>query len=258
MQPTVLDQFRLNGKVAVITGGSRGLGKAMAAALAEAGAAVVVTSRSAEACARALDEIQETTGRDGLALATDVTDANAVARLVKRTHETFGHIDVWINSAGLNIRHPIEDFPAEEYDTVLDVNLKGSWLCCRAVGRIMREQQAGSVINVGSVLSTVGLAERTAYCASKAGILGLTRALALEWAPAGVRCNALCPGPFLTEINRPLLKTPDRVQALLDHTAFKRWGELSEIQGAAGFLASSASSFMTGAALTIDGGWSAA
>jgi len=257
MQPTVLDRFRLDGKVAVVTGGSRGLGKAMASALAEAGATIIVTSRSEEACSRALDEIRKATGRDGLALGTDVTDAAAVDRLAERTVEVFGRIDVWINSAGLNIRHPIEHFPEQEFDTVLDVNLKGSWFCCRAAGRVMRNQESGSVINIGSVLSGVGLAERTPYCASKAGILGLTRTLALEWAPVNVRCNALCPGPFLTEINRPLLKTPDRVRALLEHTAFKRWGELHEIQGAAVFLASDASSYMTGAALTIDGGWSA-
>ncbi len=253
----VLDLFRLDGRVAVITGGSRGLGKAMAEALAEAGAAVVVASRSEADCAKVIEEIRKSTGRDGLAVKTDVTDETAADRLAKRAAAAFGRIDVWINSAGVNIRHPIEDFPAEDGATVFDVNLKGAWLCCRAAGRVMRKQKFGSVINVGSVLSVMGLAERSAYCASKAGILGLTRTLALEWAPVNVRCNALCPGPFLTEINRPLLETPDRVQAVLEHTAFKRWGELHEIRGAALFLASDASTYVTGTALYVDGGWSA-
>lgn len=162
-----------------------------------------------------------------------------------------------INSAGVNIRHPIEEFPAGEFRQILDVNLTGSWLCCRAAGRMMKPQGGGSVVNVGSTLSAVGLAERTAYCSSKAGILGLTRTLALEWAPFGVRCNALCPGPFLTEINRPLLKTPEKVASLLKNTAFNRWGELHEIRGAAVFLASDASSYMTGSSLFVDGGWTA-
>jgi len=254
---SVLDQFLLTDRIAVVTGGNRGLGRAMAEAFAEAGAHVAIAARNATLCEETATAISGRSERRAVAVPTDVTDAAAVDALVQTVLEFFGKIDVWVNCAGINIRHPVEAFPVEDYDRILDVNLKGAWLCCRAIAPHLKRQRSGSVINVGSVLSAVGLAERTAYCASKAGILGLTRTLALEWAPFNVRCNALCPGPFLTEINRPLLKTPEKVKSLLANTALRRWGEISEIQGAAVFLASDASSYMTGAALYVDGGWSA-
>jgi NAD(P)-dependent dehydrogenase (short-subunit alcohol dehydrogenase family) len=164
---------------------------------------------------------------------------------------------VWVNNAGINIRHPVEAFPIEDFDAVCSTNLRGMWLCCRTVGAVLKRQGSGSVINVGSALSAIGLAERTAYCATKAAVLGLTRTLALEWAPFNVRCNALCPGPFLTEINEAIADDPVKVEAIVGATALKRWGKLPEIQGAALFLASDASTFMTGAALYLDGGWTA-
>ncbi len=254
----VLSQFRLDGRVAVVTGGSKGLGKAMGLALAQAGAEVVLCSRHGAEAAQASAEIQAAGGRGGAGLACDVTDPAAVEALVERVCGQWGRIDVWVNSAGINIRHPIEDFPVADFERVVDVNLRGTWLCCRAVSRVLKEQGSGSVINVASVLGTIGLRERTAYCASKAAVIGLTRALALEWAPRGVRCNALCPGPFLTEINQALLDDPAKARAVVGQTAFQRWAELGEIQGPALFLASDASSYMTGAALVVDGGWSAA
>ena len=253
----VLGQFRLDGRVVVVTGGSKGLGKSMALGFAQAGAAVVVSSRSQEACNDACEELVGATDTSCLGLAADVTDPDCVDRLVDTVMDQFGRIDVWVNSAGINIRHPVEEFPVEEFERVVDTNLKGSWLCCRAVGPVLRAQRGGSVINIGSTLSAVGLAERTAYCSSKAGVLGLTRTLALEWAPDNVRCNALCPGPFLTEINRPLLDDPEKMEAVVGNTALHRWGELHEIQGAALFLASDASSFVTGSAMFVDGGWTA-
>ena len=253
----VLEQFRLDGRVVVVTGGSKGLGKSMALGFSQAGAAVVLSSRSQDACSDSCEEIVAATDGDCAGLSADVTDPDAVDRLVDTVMDQFGRIDVWVNSAGINIRHPVEEFPVEEFEQIVDTNLKGSWLCCRAVAPVMRAQGSGSVINIGSTLSAVGLAQRTAYCSSKAGILGLTRTLALEWAPDNVRCNALCPGPFLTEINRPLLDDPEKMEAVVGNTALHRWGELHEIQGAALFLASDASSFMTGSALFVDGGWTA-
>ncbi len=256
-EPKTLDLFRLDGRVALTTGGSKGLGREMALALAEAGAATVVCSRNGADCESVAAEIAAQTGRESLGLAVDVTVEEDVARLMQVVTDRFGRLDVLVNCAGINIRHPISRFPVDEFKQVIDTNLTGSWLCCRAAGPIMTSQKSGSVINVGSTLSAVGLAERSAYCSSKAGIAGLTRALALEWAPFGVRCNALCPGPFLTEINRPLLKTPDKVKSLLSQTAFNRWGELREIRGAALFLASDASTYVTGTSLFVDGGWTA-
>lgn len=252
-----MDLFRLDARVAVVTGGSKGLGRAMALGLAQAGATTVICSRNLEDCEEAAEEIASETGQESIGVAADVTVETDVDSLFESVLDRFGRVDVLINSAGINLRHPIETFPTDAFKQVVDVNLTGTWLCCRVAGRVMVEQGSGSVINVGSALSAVGLAERTAYCSSKAGILGLTRTLALEWASAGVRCNALCPGPFLTEINRPLLKEPEKVQAVVGQTAMNRWAELHEIQGAAVFLASDASSYMTGSSLFVDGGWTA-
>ncbi len=249
--------FDLTGRVCVITGGSKGLGQSMALGLAEAGATTVIAARDVEVCRGVAAEISAKTGKPSLGIAADVTKEEQVARLFSAVLDSYKRIDVLINSAGVNIRHPIEDFPPAEFRQIIDLNLTGTWLCCRAVSAVMKAQKAGSVINIGSALSLVGLAERTAYTAAKAGILGMTRTLALEWAPFGVRCNAICPGPFLTEMNKPLLADPAKVAGVLGLTAFNRWGELHEIRGAAVFLASDASSYVTGASLSVDGGWTA-
>ena len=255
--PNTMDLFRLDDHVAIITGGSKGLGKEMALGLAEAGATTVLCSRHLDECEGVAREVSERSGAASIGMAADVTDENDVERMFDAVVERFGRLDVLVNSAGINERHPIENFPPEAFRQILEVNLTGTWLCCRAAARIMKEKGTGSVINISSVLGHVGLEERTAYCSSKAAVVGMTRTLALEWASSGVRCNALCPGPFLTEINVPLLKTPEKVESLLANTAFNRWGQLHEIRGAAVFLASAASSFMTGSSLLIDGGWSA-
>ena len=257
-QPThVMDLFHLDDHVAIISGGSRGLGKSMALALAQAGATTILCSRHQEACDTAAEELAEKTGQTSLGMAMDVTDKHSVASVFGEVMNKFGRLDVLINSAGINIRHPIEGFSLEECQQVIDTNLTGTWLCCRAAAPVMKAQRYGSVINVGSALSGVGLAERTPYCASKAGVVGMTQVLALEWAESGVRCNVVCPGPFLTEMNKPLLKDPVRTAAVVGQTALNRWAELHEIQGIALFLASPASTYVTGAALYIDGGWTA-
>jgi len=256
-ETNAMDQFRLDNRVALVTGGSKGLGKSMALGLAQAGAATVICSRHVDECGVVAEEIAAETGQQSVGMAADVTQEGDVDRLFGAAQAAFGRLDILINSAGINIRHLVEDFPADDFRHVIDINLTGTWLCCRAAGRIMKPQGRGSVINMGSALSAVGLVERTAYCSSKAGILGLTRTLALEWAPSGVRCNAICPGPFLTEINQPLLKEPEKLQAVVEQTALSRLAELHEIRGAAIFLASDASSYMTGAALFLDGGWTA-
>jgi NAD(P)-dependent dehydrogenase (short-subunit alcohol dehydrogenase family) len=256
-EPHVLDLFRLDGRVALITGGSKGLGKSIALGLAQAGATIVLASRDQAACAAAAAEIAAAAGRPSLGLAVDVTNEDSVAAMVAAAEDHCGPIDILVNSAGVNIRHPIEDFALGEYQSVVDVNLTGTWLCCRAVSAGMKARGHGSVINLASALGGVGLGERTAYCSSKHGVIGLTRALALEWAEHGARCNALCPGPFLTEMNRPLLAQPERAAALLNLTAVKRWAQLPEIRGAALLLASDAGSYITGATMFVDGGWTA-
>lgn len=251
----VLDLFRLDGRVAIVTGGSKGLGRSMAIGLAQAGANTVICSRHQEDCDLVAHEIAAQTGQESLGMAMDITQESDVDQVFRAVVEKFGGIDVLINSAGINIRNPIEELTLDEFHQVMETNLTGSWLCCRAAAPVMKERRRGSVINIGSTLSLVGLADRTPYCSSKSGVLGLTRVLALEWASFGVRCNAICPGPFLTEMNQPLLKEPGKVQSIISRTALNRWAELHEIRGAALFLASDASSYVTGSVLLVDAGW---
>lgn len=249
--------FRLDGKVALIVGGSRGLGKSMALGLAQVGATTVICSRSQEACEKAAAEIASQGQYESIGLAADVTQQADVSHLFEEVLKRFGRLDVLINSAGMNIRKPIEQFSIEEFRQVIDLNVQGTWLCCRAAAGLMKNQARGSVINMGSALSSIGLAERSAYTASKAAVLNLTRTLALEWAPFNVRCNAICPGPFMTDMNLPMLEQPERVASITNAIALKRWAQMHEIRGAAIFLASDASSYVTGSALYVDGGWTA-
>jgi NAD(P)-dependent dehydrogenase (short-subunit alcohol dehydrogenase family) len=252
-----LDIFKLDGRVALITGGNRGLGFAMAQALAEAGADVAVTSRQQEKAQESAATLARDTGRHTLGLAVDVTSAEQVESMVQAVVKEFGHIDILVNNAGINIRKPIEEFDENSWDLVQDTNLKAPFLCSRAVARFMKEQRYGRVINLSSMLGMVALPERSAYCSSKGGLLQLTKVLALEWASYNITVNALCPGPFATELNIPVMNNPQASQFFLNHIALGRWGQPEEIKGAIIFLASKASSFMTGAALVVDGGWTA-
>ncbi len=253
----VLDQFRLNGRKALVTGGARGLGRVIAQALAEAGADVAVTSRTLDQARAAAADIAAATGRHAVGLHADVSVSSDIARLADDAQCELGAVDILVNNAGINIRGASESLSEADWDTVIDTNVKGPFLCSRTFGPLMARRGWGRVVNLGSILSVIGIAGRAPYAASKAAVTNLTRVMALEWADKGVTVNAICPGPFGTEMNRPLLNDPEKFAAFVAKIPMGRWGELHEIAGAAVFLCSDAASFVTGSLLFVDGGWTA-
>ena len=254
---SVLDRFRLDGRVALVTGGARGLGRAMAEALASAGASVAVTARSLDAAKEAALAITDKTGSKAIGIRAEVTSRSDVEAMVARTVDALGGLHVLVNNAGINKRGLIEDLPEEDFDAVIAANLKGPWLCCRAAAPILKAQRWGRVVNVSSMLAEVSLPQRTPYASSKGGLTMMTKTLALEWAPFGVTVNALCPGPFATEMNLALINDPQVNATFTSKVPLGRWADPSELGPAIVFLCSEASSFMTGASLFIDGGYTA-
>jgi len=256
-QKNVMDLFRLDGRRALITGGAKGLGRVMARAFAEAGADVVVSSRTLADCETTAREIAESTGCRVAAFAADVTKAEDVVRLAADIESSLGGVDILVNNAGINIRGPISEISESDFHAVIETNLTAPFTCSKVFGPKMCERGWGRVINLGSIMSVISMAGRTPYASSKAAILGLTRTLALEWATKGVTVNAICPGPFATDMNKQLLDDPAKYQDFVSRIPMGRWGELHEIAGAAVFLASDAASYVTGSSLFVDGGWTA-
>ncbi|MDX2029788.1 MAG: SDR family oxidoreductase [Blastocatellia bacterium] len=252
-----MNLFRLDGRRALITGGAKGLGRVMAQALAEAGADVIISSRTLADCEQAAQEIAAATGRRAAAFAADVAKADDVARLAVEIEASLGGVDILINNAGINIRGAIQDLSEADFNAVMQTNVTAPFLCTKAFGPKMAERGWGRVINLGSIMSVISLAGRAPYASSKAAVLGMTRTLALEWATRGVTVNAICPGPFATEMNKQLLNDPAKYQDFVSRIPMGRWGHLHEIAGAAVFLASDAAGFVTGSALFVDGGWTA-
>jgi len=229
----------------------------MARALAEAGADVALAGRTLATCEEAASAIAGETGRRAQAFQVDVTQADQVERLAERVGSDLGPVDILVNNAGNNTRGVIGELSEADWDSVIDTNLKGTFLCSKAFGPPMVERGWGRVVNMGSILSFIGIPGRTPYASAKAGVANLTRVLALEWAGTGVTANAICPGPFGTDMNKPLLDDPEKYRAFVEQIPMGRWGELDEIAGVAVFLASDASSFVTGSSIVIDGGWTA-
>jgi len=252
-----VDMFRLDGKVAWITGGTKGLGLQMAHALAGVGADVVVNSRNAEEARAAAKAISDRHGVRSFGGGADVTSSAEVTRFLQEAVRSVGSVDILVNNAGINIRKPTVDQTDDDWRRVVDTNLTGPFLCSRAVLPGMVERRWGRVIHLSSMLGHVGLAGRPSYSATKGALVLLAKTQALEVAHAGVTVNAICPGPFGTEMNRPLLEDPKKYAEFVSRIPLGRWGEMSEIDGVVVFLASKAASFVTGTTLVVDGGWTA-
>ncbi len=249
----ILDQFSLMGKTALVTGSSRGLGAAIAMALAEAGAQVAVHGSSAnpQATAQRLAEL----GAGHLALVGDVADADVCARLVEETVRHFGTIDILVNNAGIIRRTPAADYSEEDWKVVIDVNLTSVFRLTQHAGRHMLKRGAGKIINIASLLSFQGGILVPAYAAAKGGVAQLTRAFANEWAAKGVNVNAIAPGYMETDNTEALISDPVRSRQILERIPAGRWGKPEDLAGAAVFLASSASDYLHGHVLVADGGW---
>jgi NAD(P)-dependent dehydrogenase (short-subunit alcohol dehydrogenase family) len=246
--------FDLSGRTAVVVGATSGIGKAIALALADAGADVVPTGRRLALAKEAAKKI-ETRGRRSLAIASDVGDSASMEKLAGSVIEEFGKVDILVNAAGRTIRRATLEVSDEEWNGIIDTNLTGMLRACRVFGRHMIERNYGRIINIGSLTSLVALYEVTAYGVSKAGVAALTKSLAVEWAPYGVCVNAILPGVFRTALNEGLLDGTDRGRELLTRTPMRRFGQPDEVGGAAVFLASDAASFVTGHLLAVDGGF---
>jgi NAD(P)-dependent dehydrogenase (short-subunit alcohol dehydrogenase family) len=248
------DLFSLEGKVAVVTGGTSGIGRALSLGLAEAGADVIATARRQQQVDETAAAI-EALGRKTLRKTSDVCNRATIEALATEVLGQFGKVDILVNCAGIIKRSPTLDFPEEEWTNIVDTNLTGTLRACQVFGRSMLERGYGRIVNIASLNSFVSLSEVAAYAASKSAVASLTKSLAVEWSKKGVTVNAVAPGVFRTDLNAKLLDSTARGQELLMRTPMGRFGKTEELIGATVFLASDSSSFVTGEILTVDGGF---
>jgi NAD(P)-dependent dehydrogenase (short-subunit alcohol dehydrogenase family) len=248
------DVFKLTGRVALITGGSKGLGKAMARGMAEAGADVVISSRHEDELRPALDEILKDTGRRGAYIVADMAHRDDVARLAETALKKMGRVDILVNNAGTNTPQACDEIKDEDWDRIMEINLHSVMVLTRALIPQMKARRWGRIIHISSVMALVGNAKRNSYCATKAALVGMTRASALDLGEHGITVNCIAPGPFLTDLPGKLLSQPEK-DAFARMTALNRWGEPNELIGPALLLASEAGSYITGETMVVDGGF---
>jgi 2-dehydro-3-deoxy-D-gluconate 5-dehydrogenase len=248
--------FDLSGKVAIVTGGNGGIGLGMARGLAEAGAAIAVVGRNEAKSVAAVTELEQL-GAKAISVVTDVTDKAAVVAMVERVGRELGRIDILVNNAGINIRKPPHALDIEEWDSVIRTNLTSAFLCSQAVYPVMKETCGGKIINIGSMMSIFGASFVPAYAASKGGIVQFTRSCACAWAADNIQANAILPGWIDTDLTKRAREQIDGLHdKVLARTPAARWGAITDFAGIAVFLSSSASDFVTGTAIPVDGGFS--
>ena len=250
------EEFELTGRVAIVTGAGRGIGYRIALMLAKYGADVVLCSRTVSEL-EAVAEVVDQMGRRTLIHPLNIKDISAIHAMVDRARDIFGHIDILVNNAGLNRPQRALEVSQENWDLIMDTNLKGLFFCAQAAGRVMIEQKKGKIINISSDAGSVGLPQRAAYCASKGGVNLLTKVLAIEWAEHNINVNAIAPAFIETPLTQPMLEETEFRDYVLGNTPLKRVGKPEDVAGAVVFLASAASDYMTGSIVHVDGGWTA-
>jgi NAD(P)-dependent dehydrogenase (short-subunit alcohol dehydrogenase family) len=248
--------FDLKGKVAVVTGASMGIGYGLAKALANAGAKVVATARSMKELETLVEEIRQE-GGEASAISLDVKDIPNINAVMQQVYEQYGQLDILVNNAGLGANHPATDVTEDDWDQMMDVNLKGLFFCCQAAGKIMLRQGHGKIINMSSQASVVGIKDHAVYCATKGGVNQLTRVLGLEWSSQGVTVNAVGPTFTYTPGTADRLDNPEYLQGVLDRLPIGKVAQIKDVAGAVIYLASPAGDMVSGTILLVDGGWTA-
>lgn len=250
----ITDKFRIDGQIAIVTGGTKGIGEAVALALAEAGAEIAVVSRSPH---KEIERAVLALGRRYMHHQADLINRDETRRVIPAILEKMGDVDILVNNAGIIRRTPAAEYLEEDWDATLEIDLTASFILSQAAGRVMLKKGRGKIINIASVLAFQGGINVTAYTASKHGVAGLTKALSNDWASKGINVNALAPSFFVTELTEPIQRDPERSQSITGRTPIGRWGTPEDIAGAALFLASPASDYINGVILPVDGGWMA-
>ena len=253
------DMFKLNGKIAIVTGGAGGIGEALAMGLSIHGATVIVSSRNQASIAKVAEQITATSGNQAMAIASDVTDEGSVQKMVDAVVQKYGRIDILVNAMGMNIKRDAFEYPMQDWDKIFEVNVKGTMIACKIVGKVMRDQKGGAIVNLSSVRGIRGYTGgNTGYCATKGAVELITKALALEWAPHHIRVNALGPALVITPGTKHIAETPELAKKYAAAVPLGRIGMPEDMAGAVIFLCSDAAGFVTGQTIYVDGGLTAA